>query len=77
MSFRWLLFQLGDGNEEYLERENLDTIHLNLFDDEIRDRNEHLVHVDRNIEQYKFLKLALLRAFAEIDLNSAKSISGR
>ena len=58
---------LGNGNDEYLERESLDTLHLNLFDAEIRNGNEYVARLDQNIAHFKRLKAALLKAFPEIN----------
>ena len=57
---------LGNGNDEYLEREPLDTLHLNLFDAEIRDRSKYLARLERNVEHFRTLKHSLFAAFPEI-----------
>jgi hypothetical protein len=64
---------LGNGTDEYLERETLNTLHLNLFDAEIRDRSVYLAQLGRNIENFKKLNEMLLAAFPEV----AKNIIGR
>jgi hypothetical protein len=61
---------LGNGTDEYLERESLDTLHLDRFDAEIRDKNEYLVRFEQNIGHLKLLKGGLLAAFPEIDRGS-------
>lgn len=61
---------LGNGDDEYLEREALDTHHLNLFDAEIRDRSQYLVRLEQNIEHFKNLREMLLAAFPEIGQES-------
>ncbi len=67
----WAAVSLGNGNDEYLERESLDTLHLDRFDAQIRNGNKYVVRLDRNIEHFKSLRAALLTAFPEITLNSA------
>jgi hypothetical protein len=47
---------LGNGNDEYLEREMLDMLHLNRFDAEIRDGNKQLIWIERSIAHYTLLK---------------------
>src|SRR5258706_7874346 len=56
---------LGSGADEYLERESIDTLHLDMFDTEIRDRNKYLVRLEGNIGHLEGLKRALLAAFPE------------
>lgn len=63
---------LGNGNDEYLERELLDTLHLDLFDAEIRDRNAYLVRLERNIAHLKRLKSGLLSGFPELDQGAVR-----
>jgi hypothetical protein len=62
----WAAVSLGNGNDEYLEREKLDTIHLNRFDAEIRDGSKYVIRLDQNIGYLKLLKTTLLTAFPEI-----------
>jgi hypothetical protein len=62
----WAAVSLGNGNDEYLEREKLDTIHLNRFDAQIRDGSKYVVRLDQNIGYLKLLKATLLTAFPEI-----------
>ena len=66
----WAAVSLGNGNDEYLERESLDTIHLNRFDAEIRDGSKYVVRLDQNIGYLKLLKATLLTAFPEITRSS-------
>jgi hypothetical protein len=64
---------LGNGTDEYLERESLDSYHLDLFDTEIHDRNKYLVRLDQDIDHLKLLARSLLHGFPELDQTSAKS----
>lgn len=67
----WAAVSLGNGNDEYLEREQLDTLHLNRFDAAIREGNKYVVRLDQNIGHFRLLKVALLMAFPEIARSSA------
>lgn len=67
----WAAVTLGNGNEEYLERESLDTIHLDRFDAQIRDGHKYVIRLDQNIQHFMSLKDALLTAFPEINWSSA------
>jgi hypothetical protein len=62
----WAAVSLGNGNDEYLEREMLDTLHLNRFDTEIRDGNKQVIWLERSITQYRLLKATLLAGFPEL-----------
>jgi hypothetical protein len=62
----WAAVSLGNGNDEYLERELLDTLHLNRFDSEIRDGNKQVIRLERSIAHYKQLKATLLAQFPEL-----------
>lgn len=66
----WAAVSLGNGNDEYLEREKLDTLHLNRFDAQIRDGQKYVVRLDRNIGSLKLLRTTLLAAFPEINRSS-------
>jgi hypothetical protein len=67
----WAAVTLGNGNDEYLERESLDTLHLDLFDAQIRDGHRYVIRLDQNIQHFMLLKAALLTAFPEINRSSA------
>jgi hypothetical protein len=67
----WAAVSLGNGNDEYLEREQLDTLHLNRFDTQIRDGNRLVVRLERNIAHYKRLKATLLAGFPELSRKDA------
>jgi hypothetical protein len=62
----WAAVSLGNGNDEYLERESLDTIHLNRFDAQIRDGHTYMVRLDQNIAYYRLLRSTLLAGFPEL-----------
>jgi hypothetical protein len=62
----WAAVSLGNGNDEYLEREMLDTLHLNRFDTEIRDGNKQVMWIERSIAHYTLLKATLLAGFPEL-----------
>jgi hypothetical protein len=53
----------GNGNDEYLTREKLDSDHLDLFETEIQNGQRRLRELSANIAHFKFLKTALLSRF--------------
>jgi hypothetical protein len=67
----WAAVTLGNGNDEYLEREMLDTLHLNRFDAQIREGTRHVVRLERSIAHYKLLKATLLAGFPELGTKDA------
>lgn len=56
---------IGNGNDEYLEREALDNHHQDLFDQEILNGQRRLKQLDTSIAHFKFLKAAMLSRFPE------------
>src|ERR1700722_20546503 len=56
---------LGNGTDEYLEREPLDSHHQNLFSTEISNGQRRLKELATSITHFKFLKTALLSRFPE------------
>jgi hypothetical protein len=58
---------LGNDTTEYLEREPIDSLHLDMFDAEIRDRNAYLLRLEKNIERLEYLKTELVSGFPELD----------
>src|SRR5580698_64959 len=56
---------LGNGTDEYLEREPLDSHHQNLFSTEISNGQRRLKELATSITHFKFLKTALLSRFAD------------
>ncbi len=57
---------LGNGTDEYLEREPLDSYHQNLFSTEISNGQRRLKELATSITHFKFLKTALLSRFADL-----------
>ena len=55
----------GNGTDEYLEREALDTQHHDLFDTEISNGQRRLSQLEQVIANYEFVKAALLSRFPE------------
>ncbi|TYL93562.1 hypothetical protein FXB40_21945 [Bradyrhizobium rifense] len=56
---------IGNGNDEYLEREALDNHHQDLFDKEILNGQRRLKELSASIAHFKFLKAAMLSRFPE------------
>jgi hypothetical protein len=56
---------LGNGDDEYLEREPLDNHHQDLFDREILNGQRRLRELTSSIAHFKFLKAAMLSRFPE------------
>lgn len=53
----------GNGNDEYLTREQIDSDHLDLFEKEISNGQRRLRELAESIAHYKFLKAAVLSRF--------------
>ena len=56
---------LGNGTDEYLEREALDSHHQNLFGSEISNGQRRLKELAAAITHFKFLKAATLSRFPD------------
>ncbi|OKO84049.1 hypothetical protein AC629_21915 [Bradyrhizobium sp. NAS80.1] len=56
---------IGNGDDEYLEREALDNHHQDLFDKEILNGQRRLKELGASIAHFKFLKAAVLSRFPE------------
>jgi hypothetical protein len=56
---------LGNGDDEYLEREALDNHHQDLFDREIQNGQRRLKELGSSIAHYKVLKAAVLCRFPD------------
>lgn len=56
---------IGNGDDEYLEREALDSHHQDLFDKEILNGQRRLKELSASISHFKFLKAAMLSRFPE------------
>lgn len=55
----------GNGDDEYLEREALDSYHQDLFDKEILNGQRRLKELGTSIAHFKFLKAAMLSRFPQ------------
>jgi hypothetical protein len=69
----WAAVSLGNGNDEYLERELLDTIQLDRFYEEIRGGDRQASRLDQSIACYKLLKTTILAGFPELCKNELLS----
>src|ERR1700693_2806014 len=56
---------LGNGTDEYLEREALDSHHQDLFSTEISNGQRRLKELATEITHFKFLKTAVLSRFPD------------
>ncbi|BBC01470.1 MULTISPECIES: hypothetical protein [Bradyrhizobium] len=56
---------LGNGTDEYLEREALDNYHQDLFDAEISNGQRRLKELATEIAHFKFMKAAILSRFPD------------
>lgn len=56
---------IGNGDDEYLEREALDNHHQDLFDMEILNGQRRLKELGASIAHFKFLRAAILSRFPE------------
>jgi hypothetical protein len=56
---------LGNGTDEYLEREPLDSHHQNLFSSEISNGQCRLRELATSITHFKFLKTAIMSRFPD------------
>jgi hypothetical protein len=57
---------LGNGTDEYLEREPLDSHHQDLFGSEISNGQRRLKELATSITHFKFLKTAILSRFPDL-----------
>ncbi|KAA0075348.1 hypothetical protein [Tardiphaga sp. P9-11] len=55
----------GNGDDEYLTREKLDSDHLDLFETEISNGQRRLRDLSVSISHFKFLKTAMLSRFPD------------
>jgi hypothetical protein len=63
---------MGNGDDEYLTREKLDSDHLDLFETEISNGQRRLRELTVSISHYKSLKAALLSRFPDHQASAAK-----
>ena len=61
----------GNGEHEYLEREELDTHHHDLFDKEIVNGQRRLKELDSSIAHFRFLRAAVLSRFPDLQVRRA------
>jgi hypothetical protein len=54
---------MGNGSEEYLEREPLDSHHQDLFGTEISNGQRRLKELGSEITHFKYLKAAMMSRF--------------
>ena len=64
---------LGNGSDEYLDRDPADTHQLNLFDQEILGGRRRLDELSLQIKNLKALEAALMLAFPDFKLRSEQS----
>ena len=57
---------VGNGTDEYLEREPLDSHHQDLFGTEISNGQRRLKELASSITHFKFLKTALMSRFPDV-----------
>jgi len=57
---------LGNGTDEYLEREPLDSHHQDLFSSEISNGQRRLKELATSITHFKFLKTAVMSRFPDL-----------
>ncbi|TPQ30218.1 hypothetical protein C2U70_27130 [Bradyrhizobium guangdongense] len=57
---------IGNGDDEYLEREALDNHHHDLFDKEIQNGQRRLRELESQVSHLKFIKAAMLTRFPDI-----------
>jgi hypothetical protein len=64
---------VGNGTDEYLERESLDSYHQDLFGIEISNGQRRLNELSSSIKHFKFLKVALISRFPDVKGSSSWS----
>jgi hypothetical protein len=62
---------MGNGTDEYLEREPLDSHHQNLFSAEISNGQRRLKELGSEITHFKFMKAAVLSRFPDFKTPAA------
>ena len=63
---------IGNGSDEYLDREPLDTHHQSLFSEEIANGQRRLKSLADSISHFKFLRAAVLSRFPDYKTPSAQ-----
>jgi hypothetical protein len=64
---------MGNGTDEYLERDALDGYHQDLFSTEISNGQRRLKELATTITHFKFLKAAVLSRFPDFNPPSSKN----
>jgi hypothetical protein len=64
---------IGNGTDEYLERDALDSHHQDLFSTEISNGQRRLKELATEITHFKFLKTAALSRFPDLKPLSSKN----
>jgi hypothetical protein len=67
---------VGNGTDEYLEREPFDSHHQDLFSAEISNGQRRLKELSAAITHFKFLKAAALSRFPDFKPSNAKQAAG-
>ena len=65
----------GNGDDEYLTREKLDSDHLDLFETEISNGQRRLRDLSVSISHFKFLKTAMLSRFPDYKAPASRTPS--
>lgn len=65
----------GNGDDEYLTREKLDSDHLDLFETEISNGQRRLRDLAVSISHFKFLKTAMLSRFPDYKAPGSRASS--
>lgn len=65
----------GNGDDEYLTREKLDSDHLDLFETEISNGQRRLRDLAVSISHFKFLKTAMLSRFPDYKAPGSRTSS--
>jgi len=66
----------GNGTDEYLEREALDSHHQDLFGSEISNGQRRLKELATSIKHYKFLKIAIMSRFPDFKPTVSRDTTG-
>ena len=61
---------MGNGADEYLERDALDSHHQDLFSTEISNGQRRLQQLETEITHFKFLRAAALSRFSDPGMRS-------
>ena len=67
---------IAEDNGVQLEDKSPETLHLDIFNERIREGIDRANRLDRDIACYKLLKTSLLAGFPELDPNEARQPRG-